>query len=285
MSRRRRVYDEVSDVEAHMSQLLSEQIAPGSRKTYASPMVEFLEWLHCHRPALLGDEFQQAISAFLDQEEARTRIIKSYISTPFESRSCPIRIQELSASVFMSWVTSLRKPNGDMLGQSAYATKRTALFNLARDFRASHLHPQTFESDLKGAYKALNRRISKKTQEGELDIKVGKDPLRFDFYRFLSRRLLHSKADQHIFAHTMMVLSWNLMSRVSNSASICYAHMSWEEDSLAIKFAHMKNDQCGDRPRDARHVYANPLMPEICPILAPGIYLCWRYDTCDRCYS
>jgi len=48
---------------------------------------------------------------------------------------------------------------------------------------------------LKGAYKALNRRISKKTQEGELDIKVGKDPLRFGFYRFLSRRLLHSKAD------------------------------------------------------------------------------------------
>ena len=46
MSRRRRVYDEVSDVEARMSQLLSEQIAPGSRKTYASPLVEFLECLY-----------------------------------------------------------------------------------------------------------------------------------------------------------------------------------------------------------------------------------------------
>ena len=37
-------------------------------------------------------------------------------------------------------------------------------------------------------------------------------------------------------------------------------------------FSQMKNDQMGLRPRDPRHIYANPLMPEICPILSIGIY-------------
>jgi hypothetical protein len=32
----------------------------------------------------------------------------------------------------------------------------------------------------------------------------------------------------------------------------------------------MKNDQSGERPRDPRHIYANPLMPEVCPILSLG---------------
>ena len=47
--------------------------------------------------------------------------------------------------------------------------------------------------------------------------------------------------------------------------------MEWKEDSLQIFFSQMKNDQMAEKPRDPRHVYANPLMPEICPILALAI--------------
>jgi hypothetical protein len=51
-----------------------------------------------------------------------------------------------------------------------------------------------------------------------------------------------------------------------------YSHMEWKEDALCVYFAHQKNDQMGERPRDPRHIYANPLIPEICPILALGLY-------------
>ncbi|EGZ20172.1 hypothetical protein PHYSODRAFT_491513 [Phytophthora sojae] len=34
----------------------------------------------------------------------------------------------------------------------------------------------------------------------------------------------------------------------------------------------MKNDQGGERPRDPRHIYTNPLQPSICPIVALGLY-------------
>ena len=60
---------------------------------------------------------------------------------------------------------------------------------------------------------------------------------------------------------------------MSNAAGISISHLEWREDALGVFFAHMKNDQTGERPRDPRHVYANPMMPEISPILALGIYL------------
>ena len=62
------------------------------------------------------------------------------------------------------------------------------------------------------------------------------------------------------------------MARSSNTFRIHYNHMDWREDALCIFFSQMKNDQFGERPRDPRHVYANPFMPEICPILSLGMY-------------
>jgi len=49
--------------------------------------------------------------------------------------------------------------------------------------------------------------------------------------------------------------------------------MEWRQDALGIYFAHMKNDQSGERPKDPRHVYSNPLKPEICVLLSLGIFL------------
>ena len=70
-----------------------------------------------------------------------------------------------------------------------------------------------------------------------------------------------------------MTLSWNLMCRISNSIDVHFSHIDWKEDALAIIFCHMKNDQQGERPRDPRHIYANPLIPEVCPVLSLGVYL------------
>ncbi|EGZ22000.1 hypothetical protein PHYSODRAFT_461853, partial [Phytophthora sojae] len=52
-----------------------------------------------------------------------------------------------------------------------------------------------------------------------------------------------------------------------------------------LELAHMKNDQSGDRPRDPRHVYANPSQPSIYPVLGLGIY--WAttsFDTDNRLF-
>jgi hypothetical protein len=76
-----------------------------------------------------------------------------------------------------------------------------------------------------------------------------------------------------------MKLCWNLICRAANAGDIRYNHMDWQGDALCIYFSHMKNDQTADRPRDPRHIYANPLVPEICPILSIALYwLCFDFD-------
>jgi hypothetical protein len=77
----------------------------------------------------------------------------------------------------------------------------------------------------------------------------------------------------HAFAHSVLTISWNLMCRVNNAVGICLEHLEWRDDALCVYFSHMKNDQTAERPRDPRHVYANPIHPEICPVLSLGIYL------------
>ena len=84
--------------------------------------------------------------------------------------------------------------------------------------------------------------------------------------------MLTSGLPDAVFAHTFLLLSWNLICRAGNTASICLAHMEFGDDCLKIYFAQMKNDQAAERPKDPRHVFANPLKPAICPLLSLGIY-------------
>ena len=46
--------------------------------------------------------------------------------------------------------------------------------------------------------------------------------------------------------------------------------ISWEEDAMTIHIGKMKNDQEGANAF-ARHVYANPKNPVVCPVLAMSI--------------
>ena len=101
----------------------------------------------------------------------------------------------------------------------------------------------------------------------------------FSLYQFLSLQFMSQGSTDFIFSHLYLTISWNLMCRAGNTGSICFEHVEWSEDALKIYFCHMKNDQTGDRPRDPRHIYANTLIPQICPVLALGIsLLCFSFD-------
>lgn len=110
-------------------------------------------------------------------------------------------------------------------------------------------------------------------------MKVGKDNLSFELYEFLCDYLMTLSGIDAIFSRTYLILPWNLTCRSANAFGVRHSHIEWCGDSLRIFFAHMKNDQSGDRPRDPRHVYANPLQPTICSILALAIY--WATATFD----
>ncbi|OWZ06239.1 hypothetical protein PHMEG_00021533 [Phytophthora megakarya] len=85
-------------------------------------------------------------------------------------------------------------------------------------------------------FKGLKGKRATAAARGEVRAKTGNDPLSFD---------LSAKA-----------------------FGIHHGHMEWSGYAFCIYFAHQKNDQEGSRPSDPRHIYANPLNPVICPVLA-----------------
>ena len=85
--------------------------------------------------------------------------------------------------------------------------------------------------------------------------------------------LLEGESDEYIFAHCFLTLEWNLMARADNVASAMVSHVEWQGDSLVFHFAKTKAAQEGECVFKPWHVYANPVEPEICPILAFSKYV------------
>ncbi|POM59369.1 hypothetical protein PHPALM_31912 [Phytophthora palmivora] len=150
---------------------------------------------------------------------------------------------------FEEFFMSLSGRSGGKPGRSVYDSMCSSLFHLYRGYG------QTMSPEFAGSLRSNNHH------------QIQHNDAAHDGITFLK----HNDTEC-VFAHTFLLLSWNLMCRAGNTASIHSGHLSWDGDALAIRFGHMKNDQDGTRPRDARHVYANPFNPEICPVLSLAIY-------------
>ena len=74
------------------------------------------------------------------------------------------------------------------------------------------------------------------------------------------------------FSWAFLLLMWNAMSRSDSIEDLRMEHITWNNDSLTIEEQGHKADKAG-KDKFAKHVYANPLNPVICPILALGVMI------------
>jgi integrase len=201
------------------------------------------------------------------------RNIKAFIAESVENAPVdpPLHFDRITARSFLKWICSLKKENGEIPSAASYKLHRSALYDLFRKYRLAY--PPELELELKHHYSDLLRQAALHASHGEGKVQVGKEPLEFSLFKEIAKRLIKSSSTETIFAQCFLLLCWNLMCRAGSAVSICFSHMEWKEDALRIYFAHQKNDQMGERPRDPRHVYANPKCPSICPVLSLGIYL------------
>ena len=118
--------------------------------------------------------------------------------------------------------------------------------------------------DTMSAYK---RRIADLKSKGEMSIHEGKQPMSQFGYHYLVEAAVKQNDDFNFYVtcHCFLLLCWNLIARAVSVGSILYDSISWEEDAMTIHIGKMKNDQEGTNGF-ARHVYANPKDPVICPI-------------------
>lgn len=101
-----------------------------------------------------------------------------------------------------------------------------------------------------------------------LKITEGKRHMTPEVYKFLAKTLFESPKPEHVFAHTFLVLDWNLMKRAENCVNANISHVSVRNDSLVFEFAKSKGNQDGEEHLGPWHVYANPFEPTVCPLLA-----------------
>lgn len=175
------------------------------------------------------------------------------------------------------WILSLTKADGAPPVYSTYNQHRAGFNHLYRMYRQRV--PAEITSELPIYFKSLRKRAARNAHEGNgLNVNT-KLPLPFRVYKFLAYYFFtgvgvvdQQDALQNVFGHLFLLLSWNTMQRAHNTAEISLTHLKWNEDSLQVFVCQAKNDQEGDKASNPKHTFANPVSPEICPILSLGIF-------------
>jgi integrase len=270
-----------NDNSVYANRVRENYISQSTRTVYTGAIVKFLKWSFVHRRHLVTEHFTHECT-INDNALIDDKSIRQFLKTSVASQTLPLHFDFITASDILDFVISLRKPDGSRVGYSALNSHRSAINHLFRMFRQRI--PAEARETMSVDFRGLKRMNAMEAADGKTELRQGKDPLPFEIYRMLARNIFAQPSKDCIFAHCFMVICWNLMCRSSNALQIRYEHMGWKEDALTVFFAHMKNDQLGERPRDPRAVYANPLMPEICPILALAVFfLCHEFQEGNNC--
>ena len=252
-------------------------VADNSKKCYNGAICCLLMYYYKNQKSKLHKSWNQILETAtfgmnegVKKDTALRRTIQRML-TKVDTKVPPIDFDNYSAKEFMQYLLGLKKKKGnreETLSNATYANARSALFHLYRMYEKKQ--SDEFVNEISIMLRGLRRKLTKKNGEG--NIHSGKTPLSYEMYRQINQWMLEECTSESIFGQTFLVLTWNLMCRSANTISIHLHHMEWHNDSLAIYFAHMKNDQGGEQKRDPRHTFANPIDPLVCPILTLGIY-------------
>ena len=278
---------------------------------YVGEILNYLSWCYDHETDLLTDYGKSVVMNLKirrEDESLRAFKIRRKKDLKVLLHSCCdhaiIEVEHLQPKRYMEYILQLRhSSNGHYLSKSAYGNRRSALFHLVR------LHnnigfDNLFRIELNNLFRGFFRKLAKHCSirsrsaghrsageagneaidsiEGQLvgqwnndDAKV---PLSVALLKSVCGWLLGYGTCDGVFAHCYLLLTWNLSCRSSNTACLKFEEINWSTkfDSFQIRFAHSKTDQTGEEAKYPRHIYANPVSPIVCPVLALSIY----FSTC-----
>ena len=270
-----------------MKAVASQLVSDGTKATYTQENLIFVIYLYDTD----ADNFiwDQVLDGFhkaheKDQEEERTKksrrnlreCIRHHLSLMNRfDKNCPIILQKITYAVFTRYMLDIRsRGDGDdivYLASTSYGLMKSALIYL---FNSSG---QEMESglckELDTFMRALRKSVAKAKAQSGRSLEEGKRPMSFPVYHLMCQKLFESETPDALFAHTYLVLEWNLMARAHMVGDMNVAHIEWRQDCLLFFFGKSKRNQEGEDAERPYHVYSNPQNPEICPVLALATYL------------
>eukprot|EP00035_Acanthoeca_spectabilis_P018227 m.384906 g.384906 ORF g.384906 m.384906 type:complete len:595 (+) comp16736_c0_seq9:249-2033(+) len=138
--------------------------------------------------------------------------------------------------------------------------------------------PENMRETIQVAFTSLAKQDANDRLNGKRKQKVGKDALPFRAYVVIAKHLLRRGDKKSVFAHTFLTLSWNLMCRLNNTASLRAHHFRWDDDCFAVLFSQTKMDKKGEAADGAKHCFSNPLDLDIDLLLSLAIYFSVYHD-------
>jgi hypothetical protein len=264
------------------SEMIGKHICKGTSLSYLSKLKVMGSWLghFSDRSSSVGDDGMPALP--LNDDET----LKFFAAL--------VEVRTEHHPVFGKPSEGLQKNNGH-LAASTVAGYKSALTWLHRT-KKQEMNTQ-LNSALNLFMTGYRKQVAGLKQSGDMCAFEGKQALSFSGYRMLADRLMklepqsstvgNRRAPQGadhptavtwmmgLFSWTFMVLQWNLIVRSVTCAGIMLAHFSWKDDHLTITSPKHKGDQSGINVFP-KSVFANPLEPAICPILAIAVLIFCR---------
>jgi hypothetical protein len=201
------------------------------------------------------------------QYQSKLNVISRFFADSY-GRTLTVPVELNAVLNFFGWLIEVKHKD------------KPAAFSTVRQYKSALVwyykeHKTVFQPEVNQGIETLlngyKRKVSDHKLAGRMPVFEGKHHLTYDGYR----RLAHSLFSAQPFASTLfgwpyLVLQWNLIARTATVSAMMMEHVSWEGDALLISTPKHKGDQEGVKCF-ARHLYANPLNPVICPILALAV--------------
>ena len=122
--------------------------------------------------------------------------------------------------------------------------------------------------DLSHFMVGLNRTISSEKVETGGTLDEGKRLMTFDVYNKMCEIMYIGEDKEYLFGYAFLTMEWNLMAQSDNYVLMSINNVQFQDDALIFYFGKSKRNPYGLDSEKPWHVYSNPLVPHICPILA-----------------
>jgi len=264
--------DEEANSDEQLDDVRRSNIGDKTKPVYLNANVRFLRRAVEKERSYLAPRFKDTYLSNLQPPrssagKAQNTAIKAAIVAADEA--CPpILIERFAAGDLGKYLNYVADNDGKQRGLSALKVARSSTLWMLKQFRLPI--SAKFKDELAILWKGFSRVNAKAIAQGKGELKVGKDHITQEDYISLCNAFF-SKG--WTFALVCTVLAWNLIARVGNVMLILLAHIGVRGDHLEVHFAQMKTDQEGNNARYPRSVFANPLRPQICPVLALAVHL------------
>lgn len=235
--------------------VLDKRIVDRTRKSYDAAIKKLIEWLQVEYPRCVEEN----------------------------SKGVHLKLP-LSVDVFLAYLSSVQyvHENGQQTATLRSGSFMNTVASALKDYYKERglNRGEAFEVQLSKFMAGHRRMLAIAKQDGSMNPVEGKRPITFHGYHKLAKFaiLQQSSRTGSLFAHLFIVLSWNLFARSHSVAELLYNHFEWKEDSLLVTVPKHKGDQEGVKIYPV-HVFANPLCPEVCPVLALAIYVFCTYTS------